>query len=84
MRELILFLVMCVYCLRILGIESLVQKICEGVPLVLSDDDEAPGRQLAVVRNPHRDLEDLPQLIVGRAGPNHFARATGTAGLEQG
>ena len=55
----------------------------EMLALVLADDHEAPGRQLAVIRHTHGNLEHLAQFLVRRSRADHFAGASGSAGLEQ-
>ena len=68
---------------RILFLQRSAEKQSELFALLLADDDEPPGRELAMIGNAHRDFEDLPQFLVGRAGADHLARASGAAGLEQ-
>ena len=68
-------------CTRIFFLQRLAEEARELLPLLLADDDEAPGCKLAVIRHTHGDFKDLPKLLIGRAGSDHFTRAAGAAGL---
>ena len=41
------------------------EKIPDLLPLLFADDDEAPGGELAVIGNPHRNFEEAAAMLLG-------------------
>ena len=84
MRKLLLLFMMRRRRAGIVLVQRFMEEIGEGVALVLSDDHEAPGEELAMVRRPRRNGEDAVELRLARPGSRHLARAAGAAGFEEG
>ena len=56
----------------------------KGVALVVGDRDDAPGGELAMIRRPQRERDDLAERGGVGAGRDHVARLARAAGGEMG
>ena len=68
----------------ILFLQGAAKQHSKLLALLLPDKDEPPRGEFPVIRHAHGDLQDLLQLVVRRARTDHLARASGSAGSEQG
>jgi len=63
--------------------QHLRQHIAETVTALAFENDEAPGKQLAMIGRPRPGPEDLGELLFGRAGLAHRLGRTRAAGQQQ-
>ncbi len=73
--------------LAMIGMErmpALAHDLAKSAARIALEQDETPGRELAMVGYPHRDGEDALQLFISRPRPGHRLDRSGLAGLEEG
>ena len=65
------------------GFHHLGQDVAGAAAALALDDQEAPGKQLAVVRRPRARLQNVGQLLFGGAGLRHRLGRAGAAAEQQ-